>query len=150
MQLQADSFDARTFVFPLMGMLSGLIGLAFLIFGALDVFAVRALEERGLHAHGVVEGVSNHKGPASAEVEFQAKDGSVVVFRTSFQGVLQQGDEVSVVYLPEHPKTARVEGFQEMWGAVIFKCVVGSIGSIASIVLFTLTARLARKRRVAP
>ena len=106
--------------------------------------------QHAAHAKGRVirvrytPGSNRGSGGAYPIVEFAPAQGKTTRFEsdTSFTGI-GEGDEVPVLYLPEHPRQAEIEGFSCQWGGILTAGIIGAIFTAGGLpcVLYMLVKR---------
>jgi hypothetical protein len=98
-----------------------LAGFLMMVLAGAELLRSIDVAQNGAAARGKVTYIAHGKGSSRAvDVLFQPADGSNVTFRSSFQGTLEVGDEVPVLFLPAEPKKARIDSVLELWGAPAF------------------------------
>ncbi len=99
-------------------------------------------------AEGVVIRVSN--GKPTVRYEVQNKDYEVTGLISSKPPAFHVGEQVTVLYKPEKPEDAQIDGFVERWlFLTIFGCIGFILGLIGwSLLFFKIVGRLFRARPV--
>ncbi|MFD7464104.1 DUF3592 domain-containing protein [Streptomyces tendae] len=116
-------------------LLCDLVGTLLLWVGLYDAARVRRLRHHGVRTTGmVVDNVrvrDNNSGPSWAPIiAFADQHGYRVEFTPSMRGTgmgLATGRQVTVVYLPHDPQTARVFTRRHMTGPVVFVLAVALV-----------------------
>ncbi|MFE2333516.1 DUF3592 domain-containing protein [Streptomyces coelicoflavus] len=126
-------------------LLCGLVGLLLLWVGLHDAVRVRRLRQHGVRTAGTVVDnvrVDSNNGPSWAPViAFVDHHGYRVEFTPSMRGSgmgLATGREVTVVYLPDDPQTARVLMRRHMTGPVYF-VLAGALAFLSVGALIAVT-----------
>ncbi|KAF2777758.1 DUF3592 domain-containing protein [Streptomyces coelicoflavus] len=126
-------------------LLCGLVGLLLLWVGLHDAARVRRLRQHGVRTTGTVVDnvrVDSNNGPSWAPViAFVDHHGYRVEFTPSMRGSgmgLATGREVTVVYLPDDPQTARVLMRRHMTGPVYF-VLAGALAFLSVGALIAVT-----------
>lgn len=106
-----DSFDLTNS--PLGRLAIGLVmGLACTIYGGIEYHKATTLPKHGVEAQGTVVSVRESRSKNSVthipKVSFQDDKGQE--YQVEMTGTCQVGDQVTVLYLPSHPKTADIKG----------------------------------------
>ncbi|MZE41780.1 DUF3592 domain-containing protein [Streptomyces sp. SID5477] len=126
-------------------LLCGLVGVLLLWVGLHDAARVRRLRRHGIRTTGTVVDnvrVDGHNGPSWAPVvAFVDHHGYRVEFTPSMRGSgmgLATGREVTLVYLPDDPQTARVLMRRHMTGPVYF-VLAGALAFLSVGALIAVT-----------
>jgi len=150
--LKADNaFDLMQF--PLARLLVGLaIGLGGTIAGGIQYYKATTLPKHGVEAEGTVVSLLESRGRKSQlvtytpVVAFQDANGQEYQAEMTGNGRNQVGDKVTILYLPNNPKTADIKG--TITGAsVVFAFISLGVGLIGwAAVLYNVVFMVRTKR----
>lgn len=122
-----ESMKVQKIIGLIFGILGAvLLGVALFFFNETTQFMNKAH-----HAEGVVIEFSdfgNYAGPGKPVIRFETEEGLIIRFTSPVQSnpsPYKIEDSVEVLYLPEYPQDARINGIAEIW---LFPIIFGSIG----------------------
>jgi hypothetical protein len=143
---------ARLIVYGFIGAF-GLVGVLFLLIAAQATVQSGSFLHDALRAEGTVielrpvRTTRTGAGTVIPFFRFTAADGRdyVGISATSVRGsALKVGDRVGVLYLRDHPETARLNRFSALWiGSLVFGIVGASFAAVAAFAI----AAILRMRR---
>ncbi|OKH35407.1 hypothetical protein NIES2119_20525 [[Phormidium ambiguum] IAM M-71] len=138
-----------------MGLGSATIGIFFIIgtwsyYRDTTTFLKTAITTQGTVIEGtVIEGTVIKAKNTNPTIQFKTKDGRNVIFNythnrsssSAFQEVYSTGSQVSIIYQPNHPETARINTFYQLWFDLLISAFIGTVFTISGITLLIQLAK---------